>query len=181
VKNLKKGVDYINLPPFDANGPGERDSWSTPLPRPVPDMVKILQRITALQKEGGLKPSDLLLAFLDACVSPLQRRSHKMCFLGSARDPTRHSSRALMGDDSGGGAEGEQNCRCQTSSLVGVGPEALRPGSPGRRGMLVRLRPYFPFPVAFDNLTIVCPAWAEFVCSADCGELGHASGRLRRR
>jgi hypothetical protein len=71
VKNLKKGADYINLPPFDANGPGERDSWSAPLPRPMPDMVKILQRITALQKEGGLKPSDLLLAFLDSRVLPL--------------------------------------------------------------------------------------------------------------
>jgi hypothetical protein len=58
-------------------------------------MAKMLQRITALQKEGHLKPSDLLLAFLDARVSPLQRRSHKMCFLGSARDPTRHSSRTL--------------------------------------------------------------------------------------
>jgi hypothetical protein len=95
VKNLKKGAGYINLPPFDANGPSERDSWSASLPCPTPDMVKILQRITALQKEGNLKPSDLLLAFLDARVSPLQCRSHKMCFLGSARDPTRHSSRAL--------------------------------------------------------------------------------------
>jgi hypothetical protein len=95
VKNLKKGADYIILPPFDANGPGERDSWSVLLPRPMSDMVKILQRITALQKEGNLKPSDLLIAFLDARMSPLQCRSHKMCFLGSARDPTRHSSRAL--------------------------------------------------------------------------------------
>jgi hypothetical protein len=43
VKNLKKGADYINLPPFDANGPGERDSWSASLPRPMPDMVKILR------------------------------------------------------------------------------------------------------------------------------------------
>jgi hypothetical protein len=25
VKNLKKGADYINMPPFDACGPGERD------------------------------------------------------------------------------------------------------------------------------------------------------------
>jgi hypothetical protein len=31
----------------------------------------MLQQITALQKEGNLKPSDLLLAFLDAHVSPL--------------------------------------------------------------------------------------------------------------
>jgi hypothetical protein len=42
VKNLKKRADYINLLPFDTNGPGERDSWSTSLPRPSPDMVKIL-------------------------------------------------------------------------------------------------------------------------------------------
>jgi hypothetical protein len=26
VKNLKKGVDYINMPPFNASGSGERDS-----------------------------------------------------------------------------------------------------------------------------------------------------------
>jgi hypothetical protein len=58
-------------------------------------MMKMLQRITALQKDSNLKPYDLLLAFLDARVSPLQHHSHKMCFLGSARDPTRHSSRTL--------------------------------------------------------------------------------------
>jgi hypothetical protein len=42
VKNLKKGADYINLPPFDANGPVERDSWSAPLPHPAPDIAKNL-------------------------------------------------------------------------------------------------------------------------------------------
>jgi hypothetical protein len=95
VKNLKKGIDYINLPPFDASGPGEHDSWSASPPRAGPDMAKVLQRIVALQAKGGLKPSDLLLAFLDVRVSPLQHQSHKMCFLGSDRDPTRHSSKAL--------------------------------------------------------------------------------------
>jgi hypothetical protein len=94
VKNLKEGVDHINLPPFEANGP-ERDSWSVPLPCPTPDVEKILQQISSLQKEGGLRLPDLLVAFLVARVSPLQCRSHKMCFLGSARDPTRHSSRTL--------------------------------------------------------------------------------------
>jgi hypothetical protein len=58
-------------------------------------MVKVLQRIIALQAEGDLKPPDLLLTFLDAHVLPLQRRSHKMYFLGSNRDPTYHSSKAL--------------------------------------------------------------------------------------
>jgi hypothetical protein len=71
VKNPKKGVDHINLPPFKVGGPGERDSWSASLPNPGPDMVKILQRIVTLEAEGNLKPSDLLLAFLDARVLPL--------------------------------------------------------------------------------------------------------------
>jgi hypothetical protein len=95
VKNLRKDVDHVNLPPFDAGGPGERDNWSASLPGLDPDMANILQRIITLQAEGSLKPSDLLLAFIDADVSPLQRRSHKMCFLGSNRDPTRHSSKVL--------------------------------------------------------------------------------------
>jgi hypothetical protein len=47
VKNLKEGAYHIDLPPFDANGP-ERDSWSAPLPHPVPKMEKILQRISTL-------------------------------------------------------------------------------------------------------------------------------------
>jgi hypothetical protein len=94
VKNLKEGADYVNLPPFDANGPA-RDSWSVSLPQPSSDMEKILQRISTMQTEGGLEPSDLLLAFVVARVSPLQHRSHKMCYLGSAKDPTRHSSRVL--------------------------------------------------------------------------------------
>jgi hypothetical protein len=95
VKNLGKDVDHVNLPPFDAGGPGECDNWSASLLGPGLDMANILRRIIALQAEGGLKPSDLLLAFLDARVSPLQRRSHKMCFLGSNRDPNWHSSKAL--------------------------------------------------------------------------------------
>jgi hypothetical protein len=94
VKNLKKGADHVNLPPFDANGPA-RDSWSVPLPHPSPDMEKILQRISTMQTEGDLEPADLLLAFVVARVSSLQHRSHKMCFQGSAKDPTRHSSRIL--------------------------------------------------------------------------------------
>jgi hypothetical protein len=58
-------------------------------------MEKILQRISTLQMEGSLEPPDLLLTFLVARVLLLQRRSHKMCFLRSARDPTRQSSKAL--------------------------------------------------------------------------------------
>jgi hypothetical protein len=47
MKNLKEGVNHINLPPFEASGPAQ-DSWSTPLPCPSLDMEKILQRISTL-------------------------------------------------------------------------------------------------------------------------------------
>jgi hypothetical protein len=56
-------------------------------------MSNILQRVVNLHGKGGLKAPDLLLAFINACVSPLQRQSHKMCFLGSNNDPTRDSSK----------------------------------------------------------------------------------------
>jgi hypothetical protein len=94
-KNLGKDFDYVNLPPFDAEGSGKRDNWSASLLGPDPNMVNILRQIVALQAEGGLKPPDLLLVFIDTRVSPLQHRLHKMCFLGSNRDPTRHSSKVL--------------------------------------------------------------------------------------
>jgi hypothetical protein len=70
MKNLREGEDHINLPPFEAGGP-ERETWSATPPRPSPDMEKILQRVATLQSEGGLEPTDLLLAFLVAHVSPL--------------------------------------------------------------------------------------------------------------
>jgi hypothetical protein len=98
VKNLGQDVDHVNLPPFDAGGPSERDNWSASLLGPGPDMANNLRWIVALQAEGGLKPSELLLAFLDARVLPLQRRPHKMCFLGSNRDPSRHSSKVLSAE-----------------------------------------------------------------------------------
>jgi hypothetical protein len=121
VKNLKEGADHINLLPFEANGP-ERDSWSAPLPRPAPDVEKILQRISALQKDGGLRPPDLLLAFLVARVSPLQHRSHKMCFLGSARDPTHHSSRTLSAMEVAQKANHVTDVKLQASWKWGLKP-----------------------------------------------------------
>jgi hypothetical protein len=155
VKNLKKGADYINLSPFDANGPDERDSWSASLPRPMPDMVKILQRITALQKEGNLKPSDLLLAFLDARVSPLQRRSHKMCFLGTASDPTRHSSRALTAVEVAQKANRIAEVKLPASWAWG-----LRPYDRSNSVTEVRLSGLASAPLFYsiDDLTIFCLA-----------------------
>jgi hypothetical protein len=85
-------------------------------------MEEILQRITTLQTEGGLEPTDLLLAFLVARVSPLQCRSRKMCFLGSARDPTRHSSKALSALEVARKANHIADVKLQASWMWGLEP-----------------------------------------------------------
>jgi hypothetical protein len=71
AQNLRKDVDHVNLPPFESGGSSERNNWIASLPGPGPDMVNIIQRIIALQGEGGLKAPDLFLAFISARVSPL--------------------------------------------------------------------------------------------------------------
>jgi hypothetical protein len=153
VKNLKEGADHINLPPFDTNGP-ERDSWSAPLPRATPDVEKILQRISAMQKEGGLKPHDLLLAFLVARVSPLQCRSHKMCFLGSARDPTRHSSKELSATEVARKANRVADVKLPTSWKWGLKPyDRNNPIAKVRLPGLVSVSP----PLRFESSGLYLP------------------------
>jgi hypothetical protein len=134
-------------------------------------MEEILQRITTLQTEGGLEPPDLLLTFLVARVSPLQRCSHKMCFLGSARDPTRHSSKALSALEEARKANRIADVKLQISWTWGLEPhdrdnliaEVSSPGlalvllpllqlrspnfcllGPGRTCLLCRLRRILP-------------------------------------
>jgi hypothetical protein len=176
VKILMEGTDHINLPPFDVNGP-EWDSWSASLARPSPEMEKILQRISTLQTEGGLQPPDLLLAFLVARVSPLQRRSHKMCFLGSARDPTRHSSKTLSALEVARKANRIADVKLQASWTWGLEPHDR--DNPIAEVSLPGLASVSP-PCDSDHLTLVYLARAELVCFADRGEFGPAPGRLCR-
>jgi hypothetical protein len=177
VKNLKEGEDHINLPPFEAGGP-ERDNWSATLPRPSLDMEEILQRITTLQTQGGLEPPDLLLAFLVARVSPLQRRSHKMCFLGSARDPTRHSSKALSALEVARKANRIADVKLQASWTWDLEPHDR--DNPIAEVSLPGLAPVL-LPLCNSDLpTSVYLAQVELVCLAGGGEFGPASGQLCR-
>jgi hypothetical protein len=122
----------------------------------------------ALQKEGNLKPSNLLLAFLDARVSPLQRRSHKMCFLGSTGDPTRHSSRALTAVE-----VAQKVNRIAEVKLPASWAWGLRPYDRSNPVAEVRLSGLASAPLFYsiNDLTIFCLACAEPVRSADRGEL----------
>jgi hypothetical protein len=177
AKNLKEGEDHINLPPFEAGGP-ERDNWSAALPRPSPDMEEILLRVTTLQTEGGLESTDLLLAFLVARVSPLQRRSHKMCFLGSARDPTRHSSKVLSALEVARKANCIANVKLQASWTWGLEPHDR--DNPIAEVSSSVLAPALLLLRDSDLLSSVYLVWAELVCSAGGGEFDSASSWLCR-
>jgi hypothetical protein len=177
VKNLRVDEDHINLPPFEAGGP-EWENWSAAPPRPSPDMEKILQRVTTLQTEGGLEPTDLLLAFLVARVSPLQRRSHKMCFLGSARDPTCHSSKALSALEVARKANRIADVKLQASWTWGLEPHDR--DNPIAEVSLSDLASSLFLLCNSGLLTSVHLVWAELVCSAGGGEFDSASSWLCR-
>jgi hypothetical protein len=98
AKNLLADSDHVNLPGYVPGGPEERGNWKVNLKCPGLDMDLILKRVVDLQGDGGTKAPDLLLAFISARVSPLQHRSHKICFLGSNKDPTRNSSKELSAE-----------------------------------------------------------------------------------
>jgi hypothetical protein len=177
VKNLKEGEDHINLPPFEAGGP-ERENWSAAPPRPSPDMEKILQRISTLQAEGGLEPTDLLLAFLVACVSPLQCRSHKMCFLGSAKDPTRHSSKALSALEVARKVNRIADAKLQASWMWGLEPHDR--DNPIAEVSSLDLASGLCLLCDSGLLTSVHSVRAELVCPAGDREFDSASSWLCR-
>jgi hypothetical protein len=142
-------------------------------------MEKILQRISTLQAECGLEPTDLLLAFLVARVSPLQRRSHKMCFLGSAKDPTRHSSKALSALEVARKVNRIADAKLQVSWTWGLEPHD-RDNPIAEVSSLVLASSLF---LIYNSglLASVHSVRAELVCPAGGGEFDSTSGWLCRR
>lgn len=65
VRNLHPTRDYINLPAFAIGPPAEpRNNWGQQ-PRPVPaSITNVLARLQEMTDSEGLKPADLLAAFI---------------------------------------------------------------------------------------------------------------------
>jgi hypothetical protein len=61
--------------------------------------VNALHRVKGELLDAGLTPQDIVACFISRRISPLQRRSHKICQMGGAMDPTRHSTHELTPAD----------------------------------------------------------------------------------
>ena len=81
--------DLINLPAYVAGTPDARLNWQ----RCAPDMLVIDAAITSyiekLLAEQKLTADDLMCAWINRRILPLQMRSHKLCHLSGPKDPTR--------------------------------------------------------------------------------------------
>jgi hypothetical protein len=97
VKNTTD-VDQLNLPPFVDEPPLAMKNWSYN-PKTTVMPVNALHRVKGELRDAGLTPQDLVACFISRRVSPLQRRSHKICQMSGPMDPTRHSTHELTPAD----------------------------------------------------------------------------------
>jgi hypothetical protein len=97
VKNTTK-VELINLPPYVDVPPQEMKN-KTFNPKNAVSIVNALHRVMGELSSASLRPEDIIACFISRRVSPLQRRSHKICQMSGAMDPTRHSMHELSPAD----------------------------------------------------------------------------------
>jgi hypothetical protein len=93
VKNTTV-VDLINLPEYVDVPPTDMKNW-TYNSRSLVETINDLHRVMGELSNAGLTPEDIIACFISRRVSPLQRRSHKICQMSGAMDPTRHSTHEL--------------------------------------------------------------------------------------
>ena len=90
VKNSTE-EDKIRLPQFVLGTPESRTNWDFNPKNRYAELKVIHKQIEHLVKDG-LTADDLLRAFISRRVSPLQQRTHKICYMSGRLDPNRTST-----------------------------------------------------------------------------------------
>jgi hypothetical protein len=87
-------ADLLNLPAFVDEPSLAMKNWSyNPKNSVMP--VNALHQVKGELRDAGLSPQDMVACFISRRVSPLQRRTHKICQMSGPMDPTRHSTHEL--------------------------------------------------------------------------------------
>ena len=93
VKNIAEQGDYINLPAYVAGPPaGRQPSWSFRSRSLSPAGNAAISRLRVMIQSEGLRGADLVAAFVERRILPLQSRPHMMCQMSGRFDPSRLST-----------------------------------------------------------------------------------------
>ena len=99
VKNQDPAVDLIRLPhAFKIGPPTETMNWGYNPKDKVKHINLVHDRLAALLKMG-LTADDLVRTFIKRRVLPLQKRTHKMCYMSGRLDPNRVSTVKLSKEE----------------------------------------------------------------------------------
>ena len=90
MKNVALQGDYVNLPAYVAGLPrGRQPSWSYRARSLTLAGAGAVARLRVLIQSEGLTGSDLIAAFVERRVLPLQGRPHMICQMSGHLDPSR--------------------------------------------------------------------------------------------
>ena len=96
ITTFPNTADFLNLPAYEA-GPavGLRPNWDY-RPKPVSaDAAAAIDRLRVIQESEGLVASDLLIAFIERRVHPLQGRPHLICRMSGHPDLSRMCTKEM--------------------------------------------------------------------------------------
>ena len=93
VKNSTP-TDKIRLPEYAPGVPSNRSNWKYTPDEDVLELKLIHSQIVEL-KDKGLTSDDILRCFISRRISPLQLRTHKICYTSGRLDPNRTSVHIL--------------------------------------------------------------------------------------
>ena len=94
VKNVAQQGDYVNLPDYIAGPPaGRQPSWSYRARSLSQAGNAAVSRLRVMIQSEGLTGADLVAAFVERRVLPLQGRPHMICQMSGRFDPCRLSTR----------------------------------------------------------------------------------------
>ena len=96
MKNVAPQGDYVNLPAYVAGPPaGRQPSWSYRARSLSQAGNAAVSRLRVMIQSEGLTGADLVAAFMERRVLPLQSRPHMICQMSGRFDPCRLSTREM--------------------------------------------------------------------------------------
>ena len=100
VKNVAPQGDYVNLPAYIAGPPaGRQPSWSFRVRSLTPAGAGAVARLRLLIQSERLTGPDLIAAFVERRVLPLQGRPHLICQMSGRFDPSQLNTREMPHDE----------------------------------------------------------------------------------